>query len=124
MTITSTTEYYGVRLRVANSNSSQPDGDIIAKQLDLVTTFADNVTGETWSVRAQPIETDWIAEFGAAAGIMEVLPQVEQSKILAALGRDVAGTLAAALADAVNLPDADLLALDAAIQAEKTSRGL
>lgn len=119
---------------VANSNSSQPVGDTIAKMVHGVEVVTDSETSlQTVSV-ADPLETDWdLGSSWVTHGVLDFLSNYELAKILFAFGVDRNGRTARVVEALQLVPEGGsarvidntrLLALSALLDAEKTRRGI
>lgn len=134
MALTKEYLFQQIIIGVANSNSTEPVGDTIAKMVHGVEVVTDSVTGQQTVSIADPLETDWDLDSWVTHGVLDFLSNYELAKIMQALavdrnGRTARVTAALQMPDPVTpanplLPDAQLIALSTLLDAEKTRRGI
>jgi len=119
-----TTHFDLITVRLADSNSGNPDGDEIGHQVQVRDKY--DVDGTLKCAHADPLEINWargISQSTAALSIVDLLPASEFTAILAGLAQDWNGNTAAALGWWW-LSDSIVTDFSALIDAEHAARGL
>jgi len=124
MAFTQTPHFLEYRLRLTGSTFAAPEASAVFRELLIAHVYEDDQRPARDSEREAPMAFVWDAEAEPGVSVLGLLPYPEVSYMIYGVAQDYDGKTSSALSDTVGLSNADLTALKALVDGEKTARGI